>query len=143
MPPRGSQSVGAKTAAGEEVAGVDAYISTAPAPVQPMLREMRRIIRSAAPSAIEKLKYGMPFYDYFGRLVYFAGHKTHVGVYGLVHVEAQVPARLKQYLDHRSTLRFPLDAKLPVAAIRAAIRQRIKENESKSREGSRGVAAKR
>jgi uncharacterized protein YdhG (YjbR/CyaY superfamily) len=133
----------AKRAAGDDVAGVDAYIAMAPGAVQPMLREIRKVIRSAAPSAIEKLKYGMPFYDHFGRVVYFAGYKTHVGVYGLVHVDAQVSTQLKQYLDHKSTLRFPLDAPLPVAAIRAAVRERIKENESRPRKASRGVAAKR
>lgn len=143
MPPRRSQAVGAKRAAGADAAGVDAYIATAPVTAQPMLREMRKVIRSAAPSAIEKLKYGMPFYDHLGRLVYFAWHKSHVGVYGLVHVDAQVPAQLKHYLDHRSTLRFPLDAPLPVAAIRAAVRKRIKENESSSGQASRGLAAKR
>jgi uncharacterized protein YdhG (YjbR/CyaY superfamily) len=143
MPPRRSQAVRTSMAAGEGPNEVDAYISSAPKRAQPMLREIRGIIKSTAPSAIEKISYGMPSYEYFGRLVYFAGHKSHVGVYGLVHVDSHVSDRLKKYLDHRSTLTFPLDGPLPVAAIRAAMRRRMKENESRHREAPRGGAAKR
>ena len=143
MPSKGSQAAGAGGAAGEDRTGVEAYIASAPAAVQPKLRELRAIITSAAPSATEKLSYGMPFYDYFGRLVYFGGYKTHVGVYGLAHVEGDVSEQLKPYLDHRSTLRFSPDGALPVAALQAAIRRRMKENESGHREGPRRAGASR
>jgi uncharacterized protein YdhG (YjbR/CyaY superfamily) len=126
--------------AGDHGSNVDSYIASAPAEARPKLRQMRQIIRSAAPSAAETLKYGMPFYEYVGaRLVYFAGHKNHVGVYALTHVESEVPERLKEYLDNRSTLRFPLDRPLPAAAIRDAIRRRMKENESMARENQPGA----
>lgn len=129
-----------RKAAGEDANDVDAYIASAGAAVQPKLREMRRIIRSAAPSATEKVSYGMPFYEYRGqRLVYFAGYKNHVGVYGLVHVESQVPDQLKEFLDHRSTLRFPLERPLPAPSIRQAIRRRMKENESSEQEKQGGT----
>lgn len=120
-----------KSATADE-SGVDAYIAAAPPPVQPKLREIRRIITSTAPSATEKVSYGMPTYQYRGtRLVYFAGYKNHVGVYALVHVEDDVPEQLKEFVDHRSTLRFPLDRPLPADAIRDAVRRRMRENESK------------
>lgn len=120
-----------KKSATADEPGVDAYIDAAQPAVQPKLREIRRIIRSTAPSATEKVSYGMPTYEYRGaRLVYFAGHKSHVGVYALVHVESHVPGQLKEFVDHRSTLRFPLDRPLPAAAIRGAVRRRMRENES-------------
>lgn len=126
-------------AVGEKSNEVDAYIASAGPAVQRKLRELRRIIRTTAPSATEKVSYGMPFYEYCGqRLVYFAGHKNHIGVYGLVHVESQVPDQLKEFLDHRSTLRFPVERSMPVASIRQAIRERMKQNESREPGNQRG-----
>lgn len=106
---------------------VDGYVDAAPPAAQPMLRELRRIILAAAPEAAEKLSYGMPFYEYGGRrLVYFSTNQSHVGVYGLVHVEGEVPEELAEYLDHRSTLRFRLGRSLPAAALTAAVRQKAR-----------------
>lgn len=111
---------------------VDAYIAAAPPAVQARLRELRDIVISTAPSATEKISYGMPSYEYRGaRLVYFAGHKNHVGLYSLVHVDGHVPAQLRAFVDSRSTLQFPLDRPLPAPAIRDALLRRMRENESK------------
>lgn len=130
MPQTGSVADGTRMAV--SLNAVDAYIESAPATQQPRLREVREIIRSTAPAAVEKLSYGMPFYEYSGqRLVYFAGHKGHVGVYAIAHVDGQAPDELKPYLDHRSTLRLPFDGPLPVAGIRIAIRRRLQDIESK------------
>ena len=75
----------------------------------------------------EKIAYGMPSYEFRGaRLLHFAGAARHVGVYGLVHEDAEVPDELRGYLDHRSTLRFPLGRPLPAAAIRAAIERKLR-----------------
>jgi len=63
--------------AGEQA--VDAYIATAPKAVQPMLHQLRQAIRGAAPKAEEKLSYGMPYYAYHGRLIYFAAHRNMSG----------------------------------------------------------------
>ena len=101
------------------VKNVDAYIAAAPAAARPMLREVRRVILDAVPSVTEKVAYGMPCYEHRGlRLVHFSAAQAHVGVYGLVHVDGDVPADLAAYLDHRSTLRFRLDHPLPAAALR-------------------------
>ena len=60
---------------------VDAYIAAAPIAAQPQLRQLRTTIRRAAPKAVEKVSYGIPFYEYHGRLIYFAAFKKHVGIY--------------------------------------------------------------
>lgn len=57
---------------------VDDYIDKAPREVQAKLKEMRKIIKSAAPRAEEKISYGMPYYGYKGRLAYFAYFKDHM-----------------------------------------------------------------
>jgi uncharacterized protein YdhG (YjbR/CyaY superfamily) len=90
-----------------------------------MLRDLRQLIHATLPSATERISYGMPTYDYRGqRFVHFAAAKAHVGVYGLVHEDGDVPPELAAYLVERSTLRFRLDQPLPTAALAAAIRRK-------------------
>jgi len=60
---------------------VDAYIAAAPKETQPKLRKIRTAIREVAPDAAESISYGMPFYNYKGRLVWFGLQKTHIGLY--------------------------------------------------------------
>ena len=104
---------------------VDAYIEAAPAAARPLLRDIRRTILDAAPAVREKVAYGMPSYELGGqRFVHFSAARAHVGVYGLVHVDGEVPSELAAYLDHRSTLRFRLDRPLPVAALASAIKRK-------------------
>lgn len=115
-------------------ADVDAYIAAAPAAVQPQLRELRAAIRAEAPKALEKMSYGIPFYEYgakpntfASRLIYFAAQKRHIAVY-----PASGAKGLDQYLTEKSTLRFPLDEPLPMAKIRALVRTRVKQKEAKA-----------
>jgi uncharacterized protein YdhG (YjbR/CyaY superfamily) len=113
-------------------ADVDSYIATAPLAVQPQLRELRAAIKAEAPNALEKMSYGIPFYEYGGkpgtlasRLVYFAVRKNHIAIY-----PAGEAKGLEQYLTERSTLRFPLDRPLPMAKIRAFVKARVKEKDA-------------
>ncbi|MDQ6884498.1 MAG: DUF1801 domain-containing protein [Candidatus Dormibacteraeota bacterium] len=108
---------------------VDGYIAEAPAAVQPMLRQLRQLIKSAAPKAEERLSYGMPFYKYRGRLIYFAAHKTHVGVYPVGRAKTVYAKELKPYLAEKETLRFPIGKRLPVTLIKKVVTERVKENE--------------
>src|SRR5215472_4216813 len=108
---------------------VDAYIASAPAAAQPHLRALRAIVKSQAPSAEERLSYSMPHYDHLGRLVYFAANKAHVGVYGLTD-RSDVANELQEHLASRGTLRFAFDRPLPIAALQAAVRARVDQNEA-------------
>jgi uncharacterized protein YdhG (YjbR/CyaY superfamily) len=66
---------------------VDAYIDAAPVAAQHLLREMRKLVAEADPSATERISYGMPTYDHGGqRLLHFSAAKSHIGVYGLASI---------------------------------------------------------
>ena len=108
---------------------VDAYIATAPKPVQPMLRQLRRVIRAAAPRADERISYGIPCYEQHGRVVYFAGYKGHVGLYIVGRAKKAYAKELKKYVTSKSTVRFPIGDPLPVTLIRNVVKARVKENE--------------
>lgn len=112
---------------------VDAYIAAAPKAVQPMLSQLRQVIKTAAPQAKEKISYGMPTYQQNGRLAYFAGYERHVGLYAVAHVESAHDDEITQYLENQSTLRFPVGQELPVALIRRLVKARVKENEAQKR----------
>jgi uncharacterized protein YdhG (YjbR/CyaY superfamily) len=111
---------------------VDAYIAAAPKTVQPMLRDLRRAIKTAAPKAEEKLSYGMPFYAYHGRLIYFAAHKNHVGMYPIIGREKDLYAKeLKPYMAAKATLQFPIGQPLPITLVKKVVKERARENEEK------------
>jgi uncharacterized protein YdhG (YjbR/CyaY superfamily) len=118
-------------------AQVDAYIAAAPAPTQPILRQLRDVIRAAAPKADEKISYGMPSYEYHGRLVYFAAFKHHVGLYAVGQQHDSYTKELSGYLSGKSTARFPIGQPLPIALIRKVVEARVKENEATPREADR------
>ena len=114
---------------------VDAYIDAAPKAAQPLLRDLRAVIRMAAPQAEERISYGMPTYEQNGRVAYFAGYKNHVGLYAVVHEGSAMADEASEYLENRSTLRFRIGQALPVRLITKAIRERVKANKERAHQG--------
>ena len=116
---------------------VEEYIAAAPAELRAKLREMRSLIRAAAPGAIEKLSYGMPYYGLEGRLAYFAWAKNHIGIYIPPPVIQMHAKELKGYETAKATVRFPHGKKLPKAMIRKLVKTRIALNLEKSAAATR------
>ena len=110
---------------------VDEYIAEAPKEVRGKLKELRAIIKSAAPKAEERISYGMPYYGYKGRLAYFRHWKAHIGLYVPTPVIEEHESELKDYETARATVRFPLEANLPIALIRKLVKARVKKNEAR------------
>ena len=106
---------------------VDEYIAAAPSAAQPLLRRIRALIKKNAPDAEERISYRMPYYHYNGRLVYFAVHSNHVGVYALG--QTHEAEGLQKYVAAKGTLQFPFNVELPEAKLSALIRKRVRENE--------------
>jgi len=109
---------------------VDAYIAAAPKAAQPLLRQLRDLIRSGAPKADERISYGMPYYRYHGHLMYFAVFKNHIGLYPVGNADKHLG--MGEYMTSKGTFRFPLDQPLPVTEIRRLVKTRVKENEAKA-----------
>jgi len=106
---------------------VDAYIAAAPKAAQPRLRQLRKLIKDTAPKATERFSYGMPHYEYRGRLIYFSAFKNHIGVYPVG--EAAQHKELSRYMTGKGTYRFPLDEPMPMDLIRKLVEARVKKNE--------------
>lgn len=108
---------------------VDEYIANAPEEVQGKLRELREIIKSSVPDAIEKISYGMPYYGYKGRLAYFAYFKDHLSLFVMHGVLDDYKNEVKDLRTGAATLRFALDQRLPVPLITKLIKATVKKNE--------------
>jgi uncharacterized protein YdhG (YjbR/CyaY superfamily) len=109
---------------------VDEYISAAPKEVQDKLREVRAAIMEVAPAAHESISYGMPYYDYKGRLAWFGLHKAFIGLYLRPPVIEKHKNELAGYDTTKSAVHLPLDRKIPVALIKKLVKARMKINEA-------------
>lgn len=109
-------------------ASTDAYIAASPADVRPILKEIRRRIRAAAPAAEELISYGMPAFRQEGILVYFAAFKNHIGLFPPVSGDAKLEKALAPYAGPKGNLRFPLDRPVPYALIARIVRFKVKQN---------------
>ena len=116
------------------IRNVDEHIALAPKEMQGKLKELRATIKAAAPRAQERISYGMPYYEYKGRLVYFSLWKKHIGLYALTApVLAEHKSELKGYVTTKGTVRFPLDEKLPIALIKRLVKAQVKKNDEAER----------
>lgn len=60
---------------------VDEYMVSFPTYVQEILEKIRAIVKKAAPTAEERISYGMPGYKLKHPLVYLSAHTNHIGLY--------------------------------------------------------------
>ena len=108
---------------------VDEYIAQAPEEAQEKLQELRAAIKATVPEAEERISYGMPYYYYKGRLVYFQLWKKHIGFYVPTPVVEEHKSELQGYETTDATIRFPLNEKLPLDLIKKLVEARKKKND--------------
>jgi uncharacterized protein YdhG (YjbR/CyaY superfamily) len=108
---------------------VDDYIARAPKEIKGKLKEIQRAIRQVAPTSVERISYGMPYYDYKGRLAYFRLSKAHIGLYIPPPIIEEYKNELAGYETAKATIRFPLDKKIPVILIKKMVKARMQKNE--------------
>jgi len=107
---------------------IDQYILTFPNEVQKLLAQLRTAISKAAPEAEEVISYRMPAFKFHGILVYFAGHKNHIGFYPTSTGTAAFKEELSEYKGAKGSVQFPLDKPLPLGLITKIVKFRVKEN---------------
>src|SRR5262249_32675615 len=112
-----------------------------PEPVRPMLEDLRRAIREAAPGATETISYRMPAYRLDGYLLYFAAFKGHVGLYAMPGAMRKFRKELAPFEKSKGTVRFPIGEPIPVGLIKRIVRFRVAENRARvlARTGRRGT----
>lgn len=107
---------------------IDEYIKAFPENVQRILKELRKVIKSVAPEAGEKISYGIPTFTLHGNLVHFAAYQKHIGFYPASSGIAAFAKELSNYETSKGTVRFPINEPLPMALIEKIVKFRVKEN---------------
>jgi uncharacterized protein YdhG (YjbR/CyaY superfamily) len=107
---------------------VDEYIAEFPSETQKKLVQLRKTIKEAAPDAEELISYGMPFYRQNGRLIYFAAHKNHIGIYPMITGVEEFNSRLSSYKWAKGSIQFPYDKPIPFDLISEIVKFRVREN---------------
>jgi len=99
--------------------------------VQTILKKIRKLIKSTAPRAEEKISYGIPGYSYLGTLVFFAAWEKHISVYPAPRNHKTFKKELAAFKGGKGTVQFPLDKPIPYELITRIVQFRMKENELK------------
>lgn len=110
-------------------ADIDAYIAQFPPEVQDILRQIRAVIRAAAPQASEKISYQMPTFYLNGNLVHFAAFKHHIGFYPTPNGVEAFKDDLARYKGAKGSVQFPLDQPIPYDLIRRIVEFRVTEKQ--------------
>ncbi len=104
------------------------YIKLFPISQQAKLRQLRELIRAAAPKAMESICYQMPAYKLNGKpLVYFGGFKGHLSIFALPSGIKALAKELALYKKTKSSVHFSYEKPLPQALIRKIVKYRVKE----------------
>jgi uncharacterized protein YdhG (YjbR/CyaY superfamily) len=112
---------------------IDKYISGFSKDKQKLLKQLRGIIRKAAPQAQESISYGMPAFKENGMLVYFAAWKNHIGFYPTSSGIKAFRKDLSSFTVSKGTVQFPLDKPLPKGLVTKIVKFKVKENLEKTR----------
>jgi uncharacterized protein YdhG (YjbR/CyaY superfamily) len=107
---------------------IDEYIATFPDDIQRKLKEVRAVIKAAAPEASEKISYQMPTFFFFGNLVHFAAFKNHIGFYPAPRGIEEFQKELSVYKGAKGSVQFPLDQPMPLDLISRIVKFRVKDN---------------
>ena len=92
---------------------IDDYIEAQDPSIQPKLREIRSVIRSAVPEAEERISWSMPTYWKGRNLIHFAASKKHIGLYPGGEATTAFAKELEGFDISKGTIRLPYDKDLP------------------------------
>ena len=109
------------------------YIDSAPREAQEKLREIRAILKKAAPDATETIKWGAPVFEEKRILFSFSAFKTHLNFMPTESSLKPFKEELADYKTGKDTVQFPYSKPLPADIILKIAKYRVrdvKENDS-------------
>ncbi len=115
-----------------KVATVDEYLAAVPDESRAALERLRKVIRSAAPRADERIGYQIPMFYQRGPLVSFAAFPDHCSFFVMSPAVMDVHrSELERYETSKGTIRFTPSKPLPASLVKKLVKARIAENEAK------------
>lgn len=117
---------------------VDAYLAAVPAPLRPLLAEVRSTVRRIAPDAEETISYRMPAFRLNGVLVYYAAFRDHCSLFVASRtVWSGLAEELRPYVSGRGTLQFSPEHPMTKRLLTRIVRARVAENRARIPNGNR------
>lgn len=106
---------------------VNSYISNCDEKAHPTLQELREIITSTVPEAEEKIKYNVPFYEFYGTHVGFSAAKEHA-TFGIgaeaLRSEDRNMLEEKGFKTGKETIQIRYDQRVPTKEIRRLLQEK-------------------
>lgn len=115
----------------EKPATIIEYINAAPKEARAMLREIRAILKKAAPKAKEAIKWGAPVFEDKRILFAFTAYRSHMNFMPTSPSLKPFKKELAKYKTGKDTVQFPYGKPLPKALIRKIAAFRVKEVKEK------------
>lgn len=109
----------------------DSYIAGFPQDSQSQLELIRKIIASAAPSAVEVISYYIPTFKIHENLVHYAGFKNHIGFYPGTKVMEEFSDELVNFKRAKGSVQFPLNKQIPITLIAKMVAYSVTEDQKK------------
>ena len=101
---------------------IDEYIDAQDETVQPRLREVHEILRTAIPDAEERISWSMPTYWKGRNIIHFAASKKHLGLYPGGEATTVFAEELRGWDVCKGTIRLPWKNELPTELIQRIAR---------------------
>ncbi len=114
---------------------IDEYIALQSEKTQPLLREIRTVIRASAPEATEKIAYQLPTFWQGENLIHFGAFKNHIGLFPGGAATTEFAERLKDYKVSKGTIHLPLEKPIDHQLITDIVHWRLKEAAAKTGKG--------
>ena len=111
---------------------VDEYVNATSQPGRERLVEIRALCRSAAPDAVEAIRWGHPTYLHPDGVILFmfSGHKAHASIAFTPSTLRAFEAELSPHRTGKGTVAVPYESELPSGLLRRMIEHRITEYEA-------------
>ncbi len=108
---------------------VDEYIGAFPQEIQIILNQIRQIVKTHAPEAVESINYMMPAYKTHGKpLIYFAAMKNHIGFYATPDGNVAFQRELAKYKQGKGSIQFQLNEPMPYDLMAEMVKFKVLQN---------------
>ncbi len=110
---------------------IDEYLATIDFDKRAVLEDLRAIIISVVPKAVECIAYGVPTFKLNGKnLVHFAAAKNHCSLFpGSGPVEA-FASELARYSTSKGTIRFAVESPLPKTLVKKIVKYCVEQQKN-------------